>query len=89
MERLTWTEVRAQIHGGGSRGTAHRKHKPVPTEQLCADAQRRLRTLRLDEFDELFEFRLGNFPRLWGVIHDDVFYAVWWDPDHKVYPFDR
>ena len=28
----------------------------------------------LDDFDELFRFRLGNTRRLWGIIDDDVFY---------------
>ena len=33
-------------------------------------------------------FRLGNTRRLWGII-DDVFYPVWWDANHKVYPQGR
>jgi hypothetical protein len=24
--------------------------------------------------------------RLWGVIHLDVFYPVWWDADYKICP---
>jgi hypothetical protein len=48
-----------------------------------------LEELRLDDFDELFRFRLGTMRRLWGIVDDEVFYPVWWDPDHKVYPQDR
>lgn len=86
MERLTWTEILAQITSGKRRG--HRKHHPVPVERLCPEAQRRLQDLQLDEFDELFRFRLGNRPRLWGIVDGAVFYPVWWGPRHKVYPLD-
>jgi hypothetical protein len=83
MERLTWKEVRAQLTGGRRRGALH---KFIPTDHLCPIAQRRLRELKLDDFDQLFRFRLGNLERLWGVIREDVFYAVWWDPGHQVCP---
>lgn len=84
MERLTWTEVRAQLTGGNNRRGP--KHKSIPASHLCPEAQRRLTEIRLDEFDELFRFRLGNMERLWGVVDDDVFYPVGWDPDHHVCP---
>jgi hypothetical protein len=83
MERLTWKEVRAQLTGGRRRGA---KHKYIPADHLCPTAQRRLGELELDDFDEMFRFRLGNFERLWGVIRDGVFYAIWWDPRHQVCP---
>ena len=72
-----------QTGGNRRRGALH---KFIPSAHLCPAAQRRLLDLRLDEFDELFRFRLGNLERLWGVIHLDVFYPVWWDPEHKVCP---
>jgi hypothetical protein len=84
MERLTWTEVRAQMARGKKR--AGLKHKFIPAENVCNLAQQRLAEIKLDEFDQLFRFRLGNFERLWGVIHEHTFYPVWWDPDHKVCP---
>lgn len=84
MERLTWKEVRAQLTGGNRRRGP--KHKFIPADHLCPEAQRRLTEIRFDEFDELFRFRLGNMERLWGVVDSDVFYPVWWDPDHRVCP---
>jgi hypothetical protein len=84
MERLTWTEVRAQLTGGNMRRGP--KHKFIPADHLCPEAQQRLTEIRLDEFAELFRFRLGNMERLWGVVDEDVFYPVWWDPDHHVCP---
>lgn len=84
MERLTWTEIRAQLTGGYRRRGP--KHKFIPADHLCEAAKRRLIELELDEFDQLFRFRLGNMERLWGVVDGEVFYPVWWDPDHKVCP---
>jgi hypothetical protein len=87
MERLTWAQIRSQMTS--SRSGSHRRNHPIPLERLCPEAQRRLQSLRLDDLDDLFRFRLGNRPRLWGVLEEDgVFYAVWWDPDHRVYPVD-
>jgi hypothetical protein len=86
MERLTWREVRQLQTGGRRRGALH---KNIPVDHLCSEAQRRLRELELDDFDEMFRFRTGNMERLWGVLLPDnprVFYPVWWDPDHKVCP---
>ncbi|GHE31157.1 hypothetical protein GCM10017778_11980 [Streptomyces vinaceus] len=86
MERLTWREIRQQQTGGRRRGP---KHKTIPRNHLCKEAQDRLVELQLDDFDELFRFRTGNMERLWGVLSSDsprIFYPIWWDPDHKVCP---
>jgi hypothetical protein len=84
MERLTWKEIWSQQTGGHRRRGA--KHKFIPAGSLCTAAQNRLLERGLEEFDELFRFRLGNMERLWGVIHLGIFYPVWWDPGHKVCP---
>lgn len=87
MERLTWREIwdqRTHSKNGDSQ-----KHKFIPVESLCDAAQRRLGELQLDEFEQMFRFRVGNMGRLWGVISEEtprVFYVIWWDPDHKVCP---
>jgi hypothetical protein len=88
MERLTWTEIQSQMFN--SKKGSHRKHHPMQLGLLCSEARERLRALRLDDVDELFRFRLGNMSRLWGVVDaDGIFYPVWWDPKHKVYPMDH
>jgi hypothetical protein len=87
MERLTWRQIRDQEAHSNRR--SDRKHKYVARDHLTAKAQRRLEDLQLDDFDELFRFRLGNMERLWGVLPSDnprVFYPIWWDPDHKICP---
>lgn len=87
LERSTWNEVRAQITS--SKKGSHRKHHPIPLGRLCPEALRRLEELGLDDFDELFRFRVSGPHRLWGIVHEGIFYPIWWDPDHKVYPLDR
>lgn len=59
-----------------------------PCERAGLEARARLEELGLDDFDELFRFRLGNMERLWGVFagNNHVFYPLWWDCDHKVCP---
>jgi hypothetical protein len=37
----------------------------------------------------LYEFRVTAAARLWGYIVDDVFFALWWDPHHKVFDGGR
>jgi hypothetical protein len=86
MERLTWGQIKAQMYH--SKRGSHRKHHAMPSEVLCREAQQRLRILQLEGF-ELFRFRLGGALRLWGLIEQGVFYPLWWDPEHKVYPADN
>lgn len=86
MERLTWREVWDQMVSS-KRRRGH-KHKFIPVDHLIPEARARLRDLQLDDFDQLFRFRLGNMERLWGVLHGSprVFYPIWWDPNHKICP---
>ena len=87
MERLTWREIWDQQAGGERRRGA--KHKLIPVDHLCKEAQQRIREIRLDDWEELFRFRLSGPERLWGILTDEtprVFYPVWWDPDHKICP---
>lgn len=85
--RCTWQELRAQQYGGKDR---HRKHHEQAFGSVCPAAQERLRELHLDEvFEEFFRFRFDGKGRVWGFVRDDVFYLLWWDPDHRVYPLDQ
>jgi hypothetical protein len=68
-----------------SKKGSHRKHHYQPTNTLCPEAQTRIRERQLEGFD-LFRFRLSNLERLWGLILEGVFYPIWWDPLHEVYP---
>jgi hypothetical protein len=81
MAGTSWKNIREQASGG------HRKHHYQPVTSLCSEARRRLRVLNLEDFDtRLFRFRDGVKGRLWGFERDGIFYALWWDPNHRVYP---
>ena len=88
IETQTWAEILNAIHYGNRAG-AHRSHKLVAVDQLCREAQDRLAELGLDTVDELFEFRVNSELRLWGRVREGVFYPIWRDPDHKVYPLGK
>lgn len=89
MEKLTWVEIKSQMTS--TRRATHRKHHYQDVTGLCAAARERITELKLDEImpDEVFRFRLGNTVRLWGFLVEGVFYVLWWDADHKVYPTER
>ena len=84
MAQLSWHEIRGHLAGG------HRKHHFQPTASLCPEAMERIRELEYDDIaEQMFRFRLAGTPRLWGYeVGDGIFHAVWWDPDHRVFPAD-
>lgn len=88
IEKQTWAEIQRATYFGNRSGT-HRSHKQVPADQLCPEAQHRLAELRLDHLEALFEFRITGKLRLWGLVRKGVFYPIWRDPDHKVYPVSK
>jgi hypothetical protein len=81
IAQLTWSEIRAQTASG------RKRHHDQSIERLCSDAQRRLTELERDDMGPtMFRFRVGGPIRFWGYAVDGIFYAVWWDPRHRVYP---
>lgn len=84
MAKIKWSEIMNHQSGG------HRKHHPQAIESLCREAQDRLTDLHYDEiFTDVFRFRLSGRKRLWGSLVDGIFYVLWWDPEHQVYPTER
>jgi hypothetical protein len=53
------------------------------------EAQARLVDIQLEDLDEIFRFRVGFAQRLYGFRICDVFFILWWDPEHKIYPLSR
>jgi hypothetical protein len=64
------------------------RHKAYPVGIICHEAQKRLEEIGLDDLDEVFRFRLASKPRLYGFLVQHIFYVLWWDPEHNVYPTD-
>jgi len=80
--KKTWNEVFQDLNYG------RKKHHGHPFARLCPAAQERLSVLGHDDEDTLFRFRDGRTKRLWGfhASGDGVFYVLWWDPNHQVFP---
>lgn len=73
-QKLTWQELR----NNGSHF--------VDREDLCAEAQKRLIQIRKDDLDQLFSLRLTGSKRIWGIKEGNIFWLLWWDPNHEVCP---
>lgn len=74
FESMTWKE----IVGNGS-------HK-VAVSDLAVAARKKLTKLNMDDIEELFSLRLMGKQRIWGILDNNAFRILWWDPDHLVCP---
>lgn len=63
-----------------------RKSHPIPTANLCKEAQKRLVDINLDDVEELVSLRLTGAQRIWGVRYSNILKILWWDPKHEVCP---
>ncbi len=61
-----------------------RKVKDIPVGHLKPAPSARLKQLRLEEAEVLWELRLPNKWRAWGLVEKAVFYFLWWDEDEAV-----
>lgn len=81
-EGMTWGEI---IKAAGGRSSGTNSHFENVSE-LIPEAQKRWRELRHDEYDRVFSLRLKSLHRLYGILEDGVFYIVWYDQNHEIYP---
>lgn len=60
------------------------KLRDIPPDDLCVEAQERLRQIE-DDVEGLSELRLGHRKwRVWGFLSGSIFDVLWWDPHHSV-----
>lgn len=83
-EGLTWAEIQA-ASGGKKRGTNNHFEY---ISGMIKEAQKRAKELRLD-VDQLFSLRLTGEMRLYGIVDRGVFYALWLDKNHEIYPSSK
>lgn len=74
-ERMTWAQIRRQ-----------KRDHAIEPDCIIPEAWKRLIALELNDYDELWRFRFGSEPRIWGLKIKSVFYVLWWDPQHKICP---
>jgi len=75
-ESMTWRQIRNK-HS--------RDHVISDLGRIIPEARKKLLALKLDDF-ELWRLRFGGDERFWGVKINHIFYALWYDPLHKVCP---
>ena len=74
FERMTWGEI----------GKKNQNH-PIPVDKIANKAQKRLKEINLDFVENLYSLRITKQSRLWGYRDNNMFYILWWDPEHTVY----
>ena len=86
FEGMTWRQILCD--------TAGRKSAPKNSEknvtQITKDAQDRFNALNLfHEHDSIYSLTIDGETRLWGVRTENIFYIVWIDPKHEIYPVEK
>jgi hypothetical protein len=79
FESMTWNEIER----------ANKQHHFNSAENFSKEAKERMNTLQMDDLDQMFSFRLMGTERIYGYRDRWIFYPIWWDPDHKVYPVEK
>ena len=85
LESQTW----AQILTSASGRVNNTRNHAILIDELCSDAQKRAIELKLDEFDELVSIAISGRERVWGLLLDGVFFIIWYDPNHEIYPTSK
>jgi hypothetical protein len=82
----TWDQVVGVAGADGGAGA----HGYRPFESQCDQLKGLVNQLEFDEDrmevvrGRLFRFRVDDQARVWGYVHEGVFYPLWWDPEHKL-----
>lgn len=84
-EGMTWDEI-IKATGGRKRGNNNHYEK---VSDLISEAVERWKTLKLEEYDQVFSLSLSGTERLYGILSDGIFRIVWYDKNHEIYPMKR
>lgn len=85
FEGMTWREIFSDTSGRKN----NTKNHPIPIVDIIKPAQRRLKEINLDDFEELYSLTITGRQRLWGVIVNGVYCVVWLDLDHEIFPSSK
>lgn len=78
FEKMTWGEIERK-----------NQNHPIPVDKVDSKARKRLVEIQLDFVENLYSLRITKQSRLWGYRDHNLFYILWWDPGHTVYPFNK
>jgi hypothetical protein len=79
-KKKSWKEACSE-----TTGVFEKKHKWYSVKELKKEAEDRLTEVELDDFQDIFRFRLENKFRFYGFPVGNKFFPVWHDPEHKIY----
>jgi len=77
-EGMTWAQIKRASHC----------HFVEPSE-IIRRAQKRLVALGKQETNSLFSMSVAGKPRIWGILREHVMFALWWDPNHEIWPSQK
>ena len=84
FESMTWGEIEKK------RGKSGKLNHFMTIDKISANAQERFEKIRLsEEYDTLYSFHLSGTERLWGIRENEIYYILWWDKHHTVYPVGK
>lgn len=75
-ETRTWSEIY------GARDTSNH---PMPVGNVERSARDRLLAIGRGEYETLIQLNVRGGIRLWGIRDRQIFYLLWYDPEHTVY----
>ena len=59
---------------------------PVNVNNIIPKAQKRLQKIGQDDLGQLYSFHLTGQLRVWGIKDNNIFWLLWWDPQHSICP---
>jgi hypothetical protein len=85
LEGQSWSDILTST--AGRRGNT--RHHPIPADEFSKEIQDVIAERKLHLFDNIYSLAMSNTERLYGVIADGVFFVVWYDPIHEIYPVQK
>ncbi len=61
-----------------------RKIKDIPVAHFKLGPRKHLKQIGLEEAEVMWELRLANKWRAWGLVEKAIFYFLWWDEKETV-----
>lgn len=83
-EGMPWRQIIA-ASGGRSSGT-NNHYEDVA--DLTKEARDRMTEIHIEE-DRIFSLRLTSMERLYGILDGNVFFVIWYDAKHEIYPTSK
>lgn len=87
FEKITWDEIRLQTHS--SKGCMKSNNHDIDVSDLCQEAKKRLRMLKLNDRDKIYSLRLEGTVRVLGFRVQNCLDIIWVDLNHEVCPVSK